>query len=136
MPPVSVESSHHVFVEAEVGMAGDRRRLARHTFHQVAVAADAEDAMVEQARLVAIEMRLEMLCRDRHADHVADALAERPGGGLDARNAPMLGMPRGSAAELPKLLEVVERNLVAGEVEDAVQQHRTVPGREHESIAP
>src|SRR5271156_314056 len=108
MPFLSVETFDHVLVEAELGvpvdshvvvvveiddvaepeMTRDRRSLARHTFHQVAVAADAENAMIEQARLVAIEMRLEMLRRHRHPDAIAEALAERAGGGLDAGDAP------------------------------------------------
>src|SRR5580704_5348633 len=77
-----------------------------------------------------------MLRRHRHPYGVAYALAERPGGSLDAGDAPVLGMPGRSAAELAKLLDVVERDLVAGEIEDAVEQHRAVSGREHEAIAP
>ena len=155
MPFVSVEALDHILVEAELGMpvdghvivvvekndvaepemAGDRCGLARDAFHQVAVAANSEDAMIEQARLVAIEARLEMLRRHRHADRVADALAERAGSGLDAGDAPVLGMARSFAAELAELLDVVERDVVAGEIESAVEQHRAVAGRQHETIA-
>ena len=117
-------------------MSRDRRRLARDALHQVAVAADAEDPMIEQPRFVAIEVRFEVLRRYRHADAVTEALAERAGGGLDAGDAPILGMPGRSAAELAKMLDVVERDLVAGEIKQAVQQHRAVACREHEAVAP
>ena len=104
-------------------------------FHQVAVAADAEDAMVEQAGIVALEVRLEMLRRHRHADGVADALAERAGGGLDAGRHAVLGMAGRSAAELAELLDVVEAEVVAGEIEQAVEQHRAVARGQHEAVA-
>ena len=100
-------------------MPGDRGRLARDAFHQVAVAADAEDAMIEQARLVALEARPQMLRRHRHPDAVAEALAERPGGGLDAGRDAVLGMAGGLAAELAELLDLVERQVVAGQIEHA-----------------
>ena len=136
VPFVRVEAFDHVLVEAEFGVpvdrhvvvvvekndvaqadvAGYRRRLAGDAFHQIAVAADAEDAMIEQARIVALEVRLEMLRRHRHADGVADALAERAGGSLDAGRQAVLGMAGRSAAELTKLLDVVEAEVVAGEI--------------------
>src|SRR5208282_3732873 len=156
MPFVSVESPAHVLVKGEFRvpvdshvivvveindvaqpeMPRDRRCLARYAFHQVAVAANAEDAMIEQPRFVAVEVRLEMLRGHRHADAVAEALTERAGGGLDAGDAPVLGMPRRFAAELAKLLDVVERNVIAGEIEQAVDQHRAVAGGQDETIAP
>ena len=39
------------------------------------------------------------------------------------------------AAELAKLLDVVERQVIAGKIERSVQQHRAVPGRQHETVA-
>src|SRR5208282_4248179 len=67
---------------------------------------------------------------------VADALAERARGRLDAGDAPVLGMPGGSAAKLSELLDVVQRDVVAGEIEQAVEQHRAMAGRQHETVAP
>src|SRR5579863_611604 len=61
---------------AETEMSGERARLARDAFHHVAVAADAEDAMVEQARAAALEAGFEVFGRDRHPDPVGKALAE------------------------------------------------------------
>src|SRR5882724_11051110 len=81
-------------------------------------------------------MRLEMLCRHRHPDAVAEALAERPGGSLDARSHAVLGMPRSSAPQLPEMLDVVQGQIVAGEIEQAVEEHRAVTSREHKPVAP
>ena len=57
----------------------------------------------------------------RHADRVADALAERAGGGLDAGGVAVLRVARGLAAPGAQRLEVVELEAVAGEVELDVQ---------------
>src|SRR3546814_11493937 len=44
-------------------------------------------------------------------------------------------MPRRLAASLPEALDLVERQVVAGDVQQAVQQRRTVAGGEHEAFA-
>jgi hypothetical protein len=41
----------------------------------------------------------------------------------------VLGMPGRATAELAELLDVVEREVVAGEIEQAVEEHRAVAGR-------
>ena len=72
---------------------------------------------------------------DRHADRVADALAQRAGGGLDARRVAPLGMARRPRAPLAERLEVVEREVVPAEVEQGILQHRGVAAGEHEPVA-
>jgi hypothetical protein len=80
----------------------------------------------------------EHLLGDRHADRVADALAERAGGDLDARGLPLaveLGVPRGLGSPLPELLEVLHREVVAREVQRRVLEDAGMTGREHEAVA-
>ena len=72
---------------------------------------------------------------DRHADRRRDALAERPGRRLHARRVTVLGMPRGHAAPLAEALQLVQRQVVAGQVQQRVEQHAAVPGRQHEPVA-
>ena len=48
---------------------------------------------------------------------------------------PVLGMTRRPAAPLAERLEVVEAEVVAGQVEQGVQQHARVAGRQHEAVA-
>ena len=118
-------------------MARDRRRLAGDSLHQVAVADDRENPMGEQWRAAAvIETRRHVLGRDRHPDAVAEALPQRPGRGLDARRDSMFRMARGFAAELAEAFDLLERQVVAAQIERGVQQHRAVSGRQHEAIAP
>ena len=78
------------------------------------------------------------LLGDRHADAVGEALAERAGRDLDAGrdvDAVALRVARRDRAPLAELLELVHREVVAGEVQDAVEQHRAVAGAEHEAVA-
>ena len=47
-----------------------------------------------------------------------------------------LGMAGGAAAELAEALQLVERHVgIADQVQQPVEQHRAVPGRQHEAVA-
>ena len=71
----------------------------------------------------------------RHADGVADALAERTGGGLDAGRVAVLRVARGLAAPRAQRLEVLELEAPAAEVELDVERHARVAARQHEPVA-
>ena len=73
--------------------------------------------------------------RDGHADGVAEALAEGAGGGLHAGRDAVLRVARRARAELAEALQLLERQVVAGEVQHRVEQHAGVPGAEHEAVA-
>ena len=168
-PAVSFETCRDVFGEGEAGVAvdgdavvvveqaevvelevsGERRGFGGNAFHHAAVAADGVDFVVEERlEARAAEVRGHPLLGDGHADGVADALAERAGGGFDSGGRFLLGVPRRAAAELPKEFELFERERRAidgvavfvaiadpGEVDECVEQHRGVAVREHEAIA-
>ena len=73
---------------------------------------------------------------DRHAHRHRQALAERTGGALDAVEQEVLWVPRTRAAELAEVRNVRDgRTLVTSKVQQAVDQHRAVTGREHEAVA-
>ena len=75
------------------------------------------------------------LC-DRHAYRIGHALAERAGGGFDARRVAVFGMTGRQRAKLTEVLEFFDRDLlVADEMQERVEQHRAVAGREHEAVA-
>ena len=126
-------------------VAGDRAGLSGDPLHQVAVAADRVDVEVEQLRA---EVRAEPLAADRHPHGRRDALAEWAGGRLHARGQVVLGMAGRLGAELAERLDVVQADrrlperlvvgvdrLRPGQVQQRVEQHRGVPGREHEAVA-
>ncbi len=70
-------------------MAGERNRLLADAFHQVAVGGEHEGRMIDH---VVAELGCEMPLGNRHADGIAEALAERAGGGLNASGDEILWM--------------------------------------------
>ena len=66
---------------AEPEMAGQRDRFLADAFHQAAVAADHIGVVIDD---VVAEAGASMALGERHADRLAEALAERAGRGLDA----------------------------------------------------
>ena len=109
-------------------MPGERGRLARHAFHQVAVAGEAPGPVVHDGVARAVEPVRQEPLGDRHAHGVADALAQRAGGRL---RRPACGPARDGPASCEphwrNCLSVVQREVVSGQVEQRVEQHGCVP---------
>ena len=121
---------------AEAQVPGQRRRLRRDALLEIAVGHDRVDAMIDDLVARPVELVGQPALGDRHPDAVREALAERAGGRLDARREAVLGVARRPRAPLAEALEVVERDVVAGQVEDASRAASTgVPGRQHEAVA-
>jgi hypothetical protein len=82
-----------------------------------------------------VEARGQVRLGDRHADGIADALAERPRRRLDALGQVALGMARREAAPLAELLDLLDRQVVARQVQQRVEEHGAVARREDEAVA-
>ena len=115
--------------------AGEGRRLVRDAFLQVAVAAEHPDPVREQLRAGGVEARGGHGLRERHADGVGEALAERTGGNLDAGGAAALGVAGRLRAELAEAAQVVEREAEAELVQQRVEERRAVAAGEDEAVA-
>ena len=114
-------------------MARERDRLLADAFHEVAIGGDDIGAVIDD---VGAEFRRQMALRDRHADRIGEALAERPGGGFDARHMAVLGVAGGDRAHLAEALDLVDgHRLVAEEMQERVEHHRAMAGRQHEAVA-
>src|SRR2546423_15438528 len=73
---------------------------------------------------------------NRHADRIAETLAEWTGCGLDAGRLEIFRMPRRERAELTKALDLIDRHrLVAEEIEQRIDQHRAMACGEHKAAA-
>ncbi len=113
-------------------MPGERNRLLADAFHQVAVGAEHEGGMVDQ---VGAEFGGQMPFGDRHADRGGEPLAERSGRRLDAGGVAVFRMAGCQRAELAEALDLLDRHpLIAEQMQQRVEQHRAVPGREHEAV--
>ena len=120
------------FPEREV--AGERAGFRRDALHQVAVAGNHVGVMVDDLVARAVVAAGQMRFGDGETDRVRDALTERTRRRLDAGRVVVLGMPRGAAAPLPEGPQVVEGEVVAGEEEQGVEEHRSVTRGEHEAV--
>ena len=130
-------------------MAGQRGGLGRDAFHHAAVAAQGVDVEVDQVLEAGpVEVGGHPAAGDGHADAGGHALAERAGGGLDAAGPAVLRVAGAAAVQLAEALDRLQRHrrlaqglvvladrLHAGQVQQRVQQHRGVAGREHEAVA-
>ena len=83
-------------------MPGERGRLARDPLHHAAIAAQRVGAPVDHRIVRAIEIGAEPALGDCEADAHRDALAEWPGGRLDARGQMVFRMAWAGAVELPE----------------------------------
>ena len=130
---VVVVVEHDQLLEPEV--AGQAGGLGRDPFLEVAVRRDHVGPVVDDRMVRPVELGGQAAFGDGHADGVGQALAERAGGRLDTRRQAVLGVARRDAAPLPERLEILERHGIAGQVEQRVEQHRGMPGRQHEPVA-
>src|SRR3569623_1653561 len=69
------------------------------------------------------------------ADRGGQALAERTGGDLDARGVAELGVARGERTPLAQMLEIVEFDSDAGQVELDVLGEAGMAAGQHEAVA-
>ncbi len=119
----------------EPQVAGERCRLGRHAFHEIPVGHQRVGSMVDDGVARTIETVRERTLGDRHAHSVGDALAERARRGLDSRRHERLGMSRRAALPLTERSQVVEGEVVSGQVQEAIEQHAAVTRREYEAVA-
>ncbi len=120
---------------AELQMAGQRGGLRRDALHEVAVTHDRIREMIDDLESRAVVTGSEARLGDRHAHAVAESLPERSGRDLDAGCETALRVTGRDASPLAELPDLLERNVVAGHVEQAVEQHRSVSRRQDETIA-
>ena len=119
----------------ELQGAGKRRRLVRDAFHQAAVSGKHVSAVIHDRVAGPVEFTREQRLGERHADRVGQSLPEWSRGRFDAGCDAHLRMPRRLAVQLPEAPEFVDRQVVAGEMQQSVQQHRAMPVRQHEAVA-
>src|SRR5437667_368980 len=82
---------------------GEGSRLVADAFHQVAIAGEDIGVMVDD--LIA-ELRRQHPLGERHADRIADPLAERAGRGFDPARMAALRVAGSAAAELPETFQL------------------------------
>ena len=155
VPAVGLEASSHVFGEGEFRVAsqtdmvavvtgdklsetevtGQGSRLGGHPFHEIPVAHHGVGAVVDDLEARTVEPGGQVAFGNGHADAVGETLAEGARGGLDAAGHAQLRVAGGLAAPLPEILQLLEGDVEAREVEDGIEERRGVPGGEEEAVA-
>ena len=120
---------------AQAPGAGQRGGLVRDAFHQAAIAQEHPGAVVDDIKFGAVEALGQQLFGQRQAHRIGKALAQRAGGGFHARGLVPLRVAGGLAAELAERLELLDRQVIAAQVQQRVLQHRAVAVGEHETVA-
>ena len=119
---------------AETERSSQRARLMRNAFHHAAVAEERVGVVRYELDAGPVELPRQQLLRDRHADGVGDALPERSGRGLHAGRDAILRVPGGCRMQLAEAPELRQRQVIAAQVQQCVQQHRAVAVRDHEAV--
>ena len=117
----------------ELEMPGKAYRLVVDAFHQAAVAGDHPGPVADQ---FVAKFGVQMPLGHRHADRHCEALAQRTGGALDTRQFEILRVTGARAVQLAEVANVLDRRTrIARQVQQRIDQHRSVSGRKHETIA-
>ena len=115
--------------------AGQRAGFVADAFHQAAIAQEDIGVVVDDAVVGLVEFGRQQLFGQRHAHGVGDALAEWAGGGFHAGRQAVLGVAGSLAVQLAEVFQLLQRQVVACEVQQGVDQHRRVAVAEHEAVA-
>ena len=120
---------------AQTQMAGQAGGFAGYPFHQVAVGDDRIGVVVDHLEAGAVEPLGQPAFGQRHPDTIGEACPQRAGRGLDTRRMPGLWVARGAALPLPETLQLFQGQVVAGQMQHRVEQHRTMACAEHKTVA-
>ncbi len=144
---VVAEPAAHVAVDRDAVVVVDHDQLAelehtrvraglvRDTLHQAAVTDEHVGAMVDDLEPGPVEASRQHALGERHADGVGESLAQRAGGGFDPGGEADFRMSGRFRVELAEALQLLQRQIVAGQMQQRVQQHRAVAVRKHEAVA-
>jgi len=114
-------------------MPGQTDRFVVDPFHQAAITGDNPCLVIDQ--LIA-EVCVQMPLCKRHTYRSSEPLAQRAGRRLNAFQLEIFRMPGARRTELTERPDVFHRRaLIAGQMEQRIDQHRTMTGRQHEPVA-
>ena len=154
MPAVGPEALAHVFGEGDVSIALDgdavvvvevdelaqaqgarqRRRLGGDPLLQVSVGDEGVGEVVDELVVRPVVVGGEPPLGHGQANPIGEPLAQGPRGRLHAGGEVVLRVAGGLAPPLAEGLELLQGHVVAGEVEQGVQERRRVPRGEDEPV--
>ena len=120
---------------AQSERACQRTGLMGDPLHQTTIAHENPGVMVDNLMTVAVKLRRQGAFGDGHTDGVRQPLAQRAGGGFHPRGIAMLRVAGRFRVQLTELLQFRQRQIVAGQVQQTVEQHRRVAVGQNKTVA-
>src|SRR5688572_9456857 len=115
-------------------MTRERGSFGGNTFHQVAVCHDAINVRLDNFVIRLIEGSGEMRRSNRHANALSKSLAERTRRRLYPWCQSIFRMARRFAVKLTEILDLFKRKVITCQMQQRIQEHRTMPTRENEAV--
>ncbi len=89
----------------------------RDTFHQATIAHKDVGVVVNDLVAALVELGSERTLSNRHTNRIGDALAKRTGSGLNAWRIAILRMTRSLGVELTEISQIINREIISGQVQ-------------------
>ena len=139
VPDLAVDRDSVVVIERDQlrqpPSSGERAGFVRDAFHHASIAKKHVGVVIDDCVIGTIELGGEKAFSQRHSDSVRESLSEGTGRRFDAGRDADFRMPGCLRMELAKVFELLHRQVVAGEMQERVLQHRAVAVRQHEAVA-
>ena len=129
---VGVENEDQV-VELIVRSEGDG--LTRDAFLKAPITREGDHMIVDDLVLGSVVFRRSHLAAERITDGIADALPERPSGGLDAWGFMELGMAGRDGMQDAEFRDIIDADCITAEVQPGVDEHGAMACGEDKTIA-
>ena len=128
-----------VVVEADQLAQSERARqragLMGNTFHEAAVAQEYVRIMIDDIEAGTVKLRGKNFFRQRHPHRIGNTLPQRSGSGFHARRISVFRMAGSLGMKLAEALDFLHRQVVAGEVQQGINQHRAMSIGQYEPVA-
>ncbi len=119
---------------AQAQGTGQRGDFVGNAFHHAAIAQKHVGVVVDDVVAFTVELGAQHFLGQGEAHSVGQALTQRAGSGFDARGVAELRVARRAAVQLTEGLEVVDGDVVTGQVQQRIDQHRAVAVGQHEAV--
>ena len=120
---------------AQTQGACQRGHFVGDAFHHAAVAEEHVGVVVNHLVPFTVELSRQHLLGNRHAHGIGNALPQRAGGGFNTRGVAVFGVAGGFAVQLTEVFDVVDADVIAGQVQQGVDQHGAVTVGQHKAVA-
>src|SRR6185503_16556431 len=91
--------------------------------------------MIDRRQTFFVELRREVCCAHCHADAVSKSLAQWTSRDLNSGRKSVLRMTGRFRTPLAKVFQFVERQVVAGQMQQRIEQHRSMARRKQKTIS-